>query len=229
MLEMVGIPAERYVEFPHQFSGGMSEETVPRATKPYKSFSGIQFIEDYPKTVIHEGDVIELGGRKLEVFEIPCHAAGSLAFLDRVNRILFTGDEFGPFCNLSGSISQFVNNMQKLMSIRSEFDYCLGGNGRFDASYVEKCLALGRDILAGTAEVCEGKGGKKPDNGPPAPEGVTVYGRKSPHPGDSVVSTPRMNQMVSGHDIKNTFSACKGCQYDGILIRNHIDRLAELF
>ena len=28
MLEMVGIPAERYVEFPHQFSGGMKQRVV---------------------------------------------------------------------------------------------------------------------------------------------------------------------------------------------------------
>ena len=28
MLELVGIPAERYNEFPHQFSGGMKQRVV---------------------------------------------------------------------------------------------------------------------------------------------------------------------------------------------------------
>ena len=44
--------------------------------------------------IVKDGDVINLGGRKLEVFETPGNAPDSVCLLDRKNRILFTGDVF---------------------------------------------------------------------------------------------------------------------------------------
>jgi glyoxylase-like metal-dependent hydrolase (beta-lactamase superfamily II) len=39
-----------------------------------------------------EGDIIDLGVRKFEVILIPGHTAGSIALLDRENRLIITGD-----------------------------------------------------------------------------------------------------------------------------------------
>ena len=72
----------------------MSAATKPLATIPFPSFAGIDFPRDYPVQIVGDGDVIPLKGRELLVFEIPDHAVGSLAFLDRKERILFSGDEF---------------------------------------------------------------------------------------------------------------------------------------
>lgn len=46
---------------------------------------------------LREGDVLELGGRAVAVYETPGHTPGGLSFLDRRERILFTGDA----CNMN--------------------------------------------------------------------------------------------------------------------------------
>lgn len=43
-------------------------------------------------TPIEDGDVIDLGGRKLEIVAIPGHTPGSVAVLDIGNRVLYSGD-----------------------------------------------------------------------------------------------------------------------------------------
>lgn len=49
---------------------------------------------DYVPRILQPGDVIDLGGREIEVVPyIGCHSPGSLMYLDRKHRILFTGDE----------------------------------------------------------------------------------------------------------------------------------------
>jgi glyoxylase-like metal-dependent hydrolase (beta-lactamase superfamily II) len=47
---------------------------------------------------VKDGDVIDLGGRKLEVLATPGHTPDSVSLLDRANGLLFTGDMFyaGP-------------------------------------------------------------------------------------------------------------------------------------
>lgn len=71
----------------------MTAATRPLATRPYPSFAGIDFPRDYPVEIVRDGDKLDLGGRTLEVLEIPDHAAGSIALLDSRERILFSGDE----------------------------------------------------------------------------------------------------------------------------------------
>lgn len=44
---------------------------------------------------IKEGDRFDLGGRIIEVIELPGHTPGSIVLLDRENRLLFTGDAIG--------------------------------------------------------------------------------------------------------------------------------------
>ncbi len=48
--------------------------------------------EPWNFTFYKEGDVLELGGRELEVIGTPGHTKGSVVFLDRQNRQLFSGD-----------------------------------------------------------------------------------------------------------------------------------------
>lgn len=48
---------------------------------------------NYERKLAKDGDVIELGGRTIELLDISSHSNGSLAFLDRKNGYLFVGDE----------------------------------------------------------------------------------------------------------------------------------------
>jgi glyoxylase-like metal-dependent hydrolase (beta-lactamase superfamily II) len=49
-----------------------------------------------PTRLLHDGDVIDLGNRELEVMHTPGHSDDSVMFLDRKNGILFTGDTYYP-------------------------------------------------------------------------------------------------------------------------------------
>ena len=90
-------------------------------------------ISENPGTVIHPGDVIDLGNREIEVIGITsCHAPSSLLFLDRTAGILFTGDEIDPgqinMWNIP--VETFRDNMVYLYSRRDEFDMiCAPHNG----------------------------------------------------------------------------------------------------
>ena len=41
---------------------------------------------------ISEGDVIDIGGKVLEVYEMPGHTKGSIVLVDRADKICFSGD-----------------------------------------------------------------------------------------------------------------------------------------
>lgn len=128
----------------------MSAATYPLATRPFPSFAGINFPKDYKYELITDGFVFDLGGRLLETFEIPDHAVGSLAFLDRNNRLLFSGDEFMSMGkNLNGTVDHWIKCLDKLMAHRNEFDTFYGGGGRLDASILDKTYAACKRILSG--------------------------------------------------------------------------------
>lgn len=166
----------------------MAKEGVELATIPFKSFAGIHFPRDYHVEVIGDGDVLHLGGRDLEVFAMPDHAISSLVYLDRKGRILFVGDELSNHGkDLSGTVQNFADQLERLMRCRSEFDYlCGGSDAMIAADFVDRYLENCRYILAGNEgrpferrKPPEGKGPKAP-----APDGAVIYDRKKPRPVD---------------------------------------------
>jgi glyoxylase-like metal-dependent hydrolase (beta-lactamase superfamily II) len=182
----------------------MSAETKKKATIPFPSFEGIRFPRDYPIEVIGDGYKFQLGNRELEVFEIPNHASGSLAFLDKRERILFSGDEIMvPGIRLNGSVAQLERNLQKIAARRSEYDRLCAGSGILDASSVDKFLANARYILAGH------EGAPVPPRPRPAapadaPGGPVVYARRMPHPGD----VPRNIGQTNEHQRRMSYEGC---------------------
>lgn len=62
------------------------------------------YSEDYILT--SEGDVIDLGDRQIEVFQLSGHTPGALIFIDKGNECVFTGDAIGSTAvGLSGRAS----------------------------------------------------------------------------------------------------------------------------
>jgi len=136
----------------------MSAKALEIAKTPYPSKESINYPLDYPVKVIGDGDVIDLGERTLEVIEIPAHAPSSVAYLDRKERLLFSGDEVAKGVMLvwmqdepQPTIEQHFKNMQKLMQYRDVFDHICSGHGEelFDASLVEDLLEHDQQIMAG--------------------------------------------------------------------------------
>ena len=76
---------------------------------------------------VWDGDVIDLGGRELEIIHLPGHTPGSVAVLDIANRALYSGDPiqknggifmFGP----QRELHAYVLSLEKLMAMRDRFD-----------------------------------------------------------------------------------------------------------
>jgi glyoxylase-like metal-dependent hydrolase (beta-lactamase superfamily II) len=139
----------------------MSAKALEIAKIPYPSKASLNYPLDYPVTIVGDGHTIDLGSRVLEVIEIPAHAPSSIAFLDRKERILFTGDEVGHFVMLywmqeepQPTVEQHTRNMEKLLKHRESFDSICAGHEPVmgDASLVEDYLEHDRRILSGLIE-----------------------------------------------------------------------------
>ena len=102
------------------------------------------------------GDIIDLGGRTLEVFALPGHTAGGILLLLREDRILFTGDSVNHhlWMQLDGCLPlrEFVKELDKVMFLQDRADIILHGHAR-----AEDDISLLRCLLDGVEEICEGK------------------------------------------------------------------------
>jgi glyoxylase-like metal-dependent hydrolase (beta-lactamase superfamily II) len=80
------------------------------------------------ETVV-DGEVIDLGGRRLEVLLTPGHAPDSLCLLERENRLLFTGDTFYPatlYAHLPGSdFALYRKTASRLAELQGDVDFVL--------------------------------------------------------------------------------------------------------
>lgn len=114
-----------------------------------------------PTTLVEDKDIIDLGGRTLEVIHTPGHSPGSICLLDRENRILFTGDVFfpGPLYAYSEDvhIEDYIASIDKLKNRLVEYDYlCSGHNDPWVKSEVIPRVADAfQTILAGKGEYKE--------------------------------------------------------------------------
>ncbi|GHV47353.1 MBL fold metallo-hydrolase [Spirochaetia bacterium] len=80
-----------------------------------------------------ENEVIDIGGRAFEVILMPGHTPGSIALLDRKNRILVSGDSvkadtvwaFGPGRN----IKAYIESLIRLYALKDSFDIILPSHG----------------------------------------------------------------------------------------------------
>lgn len=166
----------------------MHEKTYPNRNKPMAEFAQradqISFPDDYPVVFLKEGDVIDLGCRKLEVLNIEEHCQGSLQFLDRTSRILFCGDELnGNFFDSRISVEHSFRNVARWKALRGSYDRLCAGNGVHDAVYVDRYYDTLKYILEGHAD--EGVQHYKPYCDRVATisekDGKKVYARRSPH------------------------------------------------
>lgn len=191
---LCGKPVRRVINTHHHFDhtannayfdlACMAEGSVDHVTMPFPSFQGIDFPRDYPIELVTDGTIIPLRGRELEILVIPDHAPGSIAILDRRERILFSGDEFMDFGKrLNESADNFLQNMEKVMAHRDEFDRLCGGPGIFPASLADAYYEAAKKMAAG--EVTEGYlPAPRPMTEPEYIDGHIVYDCREPHPED---------------------------------------------
>lgn len=128
----------------------MSEKCYAGRCQKFAPFDHIDVPDDYPVVFLKDGDVINLKGRPLEVYNIEEHCYGSLQFLDRKERILFCGDELnGNFFDSRISVEHSYRNLRRWSSFRDAYDTLCAGNGIHDAVYVDRYLKTAEYLLSG--------------------------------------------------------------------------------
>lgn len=106
-----------------------------------------------PFKEIKGGDVIDLGGKTLEVYELPGHTPGGILLLLKEDRILFTGDAVNHhlWMQLDGcsSMPELVKALDGVMFLEEKADYILHGHAQdFDDISLLHCLRNGAQEIA---------------------------------------------------------------------------------
>jgi hydroxyacylglutathione hydrolase len=109
---------------------------------------------------LEDEQVIDLGNRKITVYECPGHTSGSITFLDENTRTLFMGDACNCNLHLGGgpreshrftSIEKALFYLKRLQSLKPEYDRYF--NGHYDFRPLGE--PLGEDVLPDAITACE--------------------------------------------------------------------------
>ena len=135
-------------------------------------------VPDFTATPVEEGHIFDLGGRHVEVLYTECHSPGDLMFLDKENRMLFTGDNlevgqvliFYGDANHGATVEGHLEIMKKIKARYDEYDIiCPAHNGSpIDKSYVDYYIENDERILSGiegTSELASPTWNVKPGEG----------------------------------------------------------------
>lgn len=118
--------------------------------------------------LVNEHEILRAGTRQLEVVTIPGHTPGSIALLDRRDRILFSSDavakNFPIYMQFPGQdLQEYLRSLRKIESMQDLFDRICPCHGDFDIdkSYIGRTIhcvegILGGSIPEGTAQNAAG-------------------------------------------------------------------------
>jgi glyoxylase-like metal-dependent hydrolase (beta-lactamase superfamily II) len=104
---------------------------------------------------VKDGDILDLGGRQLEIIETPGHTAGEIVLLDRANQQLFAGDHINRLVWLQLPnclpLEIYLASLEKLAAREADFATIMPGhNEPFDRGVLKEKIACVKGILAGT-------------------------------------------------------------------------------
>ena len=108
---------------------------------------------------IDDGSIIDLGERTLECIRTPGHTDGSICFLDRKNRLLFSGDTINRSIilmrqpdNSTQLIKIFHDSLLKIWRHEKEFDSLIIGHGNpiLEKSIIKDYLEITDGLLSGS-------------------------------------------------------------------------------
>ena len=108
--------------------------------------------------IVGEGDVIDLGGRSLEILWTPGHAPDSICLIDRANRLLLTGDTFylAPLYTHipASSFDDYVRSAERLAGLAGNIDFALTSHNVpvVESRYMTALGAAFADIKSGKAK-----------------------------------------------------------------------------
>ena len=146
---------EQVVEIAKQ----MSPEELHEFIKPDENFADWAPMKLYP---VYDGDVFDLGDRRIEVVECCGHTEGSIVLIDHKTRIAYSGDACNgnTLLELPGSlpIIDYMRNLLHLKEHQSEFDMMYGGHEILPPSIIDEAIETVARVVAGTDDRCERPG-----------------------------------------------------------------------
>lgn len=110
---------------------------------------------------VEDGDIIDLGNRRLEIITIPGHTPGSIAILDINNRVLFSGDTVQDgtifMFGVQRELHAYIQSLKKLETFRDRFDTIYPSHGTIPVTpdLISKLHQSALSILAGEAEAAD--------------------------------------------------------------------------
>jgi len=111
---------------------------------------------------LKDGDVVDLGDRKLEVIHTPGHSPDSICMLDRDAGLFWTGDTFYPgaiYTHLpGGDLDAFINSYERMIALSPQYERLMPSHNEpwVQKTILEEVLEAAQDIRAGKAEYIEG-------------------------------------------------------------------------
>ena len=103
--------------------------------------------------------LFDLGGRTVELIPSPGHSVGSVCFLDRERRWLFTGDTCCKAHVLlqmeyAAPVSVFRDSIRRLLDLRERYDTTWPGHHAKPVAYevIEEYLTASDGLLSGTMQ-----------------------------------------------------------------------------
>lgn len=133
-------------------------QDFPQAYINEKDMAEVQSSENCRNTTLYslsEGDVFDVGGRKLKAIFAPGHTPGATCLLDEENKILFSGDSisYGPvFMFGEGrNMPDYLKSLQRFKQMKDEgiftTVYCCHNVCPISADTVEELVACATGIL----------------------------------------------------------------------------------
>lgn len=110
---------------------------------------------------LNDGDIIDLGERRIEAWHTPGHTGGSMSYLDWDNRMIFSGDNVSErpiYMFLDGAdLNRFKMSLDWLASLEPYFDGLYGCHGAMEQSFdrAKKLSALVDLVQADQAQAEE--------------------------------------------------------------------------
>lgn len=150
------------------FARVLGTRGIARSAKNVMGDDPARFPLDYRFTLVGDGDIIDLGERRLEVIMMDCHSPENIAILDIEERVLFTGDDIESqqvlllpgYAEAPGqihsrpaaSVETFLRALMKLKARERDFDHiCPAHNGTpIEKEYLHRYISLAQGILDGS-------------------------------------------------------------------------------
>jgi len=132
--------------FPEIYVNPAETVGIPRVMRNYKG--KVKYLKD--------GEIIDLGGRKLEVVFTPAHTHGSTTFIDKEGGYGFSGDSFGSGnLLLTADFSTLIATCEKTSAIMNKYGIKYLYPGHYSGKNIETkkrvddMITLSKDVLSG--------------------------------------------------------------------------------